>query len=305
MGLFKNLVTFGAAGRIEKKQNAYEDLQEEYQDLYEQMEDRRLQVNQVLEQVIQVKAQSVKSLQNIRKLSKNIQGKDREFMYRQVGNEIEWVNFERIQETLNAGEMALSATKGISAGVGTALGAWALASTLGTASSGTAIAGLSGAAATNATLAWFGGGSLAAGGGGMAAGTAVVGGIVAIPALALMGVFHHLKANKTINKIEQEMNKVLKSMDQIRANILQLDLIEQRSQELIAGLRKAKEVFEHELEQVVRGLNNFGIMTRWIRWIRKAVFKRGYYTESELKQIAYIGGLATNFAAIIDTPVLE
>lgn len=49
----------------------------------------------------------------------------------------------------------------------------------GAASTGTAISSLSGAAATNATLAWLGGGSLAAGGGGMAAGTAVLGTITA------------------------------------------------------------------------------------------------------------------------------
>ncbi len=43
-----------------------------------------------------------------------------------------------------------------------------------TASTGTAISGLSGAALTNATLAWIGGGTLASGGGGMAAGTALL-----------------------------------------------------------------------------------------------------------------------------------
>ena len=48
--------------------------------------------------------------------------------------------------------------------------AMTIATTFGTASTGTAIASLSGAAATNAALAWLGGGALAAGGGGMAAG---------------------------------------------------------------------------------------------------------------------------------------
>lgn len=45
---------------------------------------------------------------------------------------------------------------------------------LATASTGTAISSLSGAAATNATMAWLGGGSIAAGGGGVAAGTAIL-----------------------------------------------------------------------------------------------------------------------------------
>ena len=45
---------------------------------------------------------------------------------------------------------------------------------IGAASTGTLISTLSGAAASNATLAWLGGGSLAAGGGGIAAGTMVL-----------------------------------------------------------------------------------------------------------------------------------
>lgn len=49
-----------------------------------------------------------------------------------------------------------------------------VATTFGTASTSTAISTLSGAAATNATLAWLGGGALAAGGGGTAAGSALL-----------------------------------------------------------------------------------------------------------------------------------
>lgn len=49
-----------------------------------------------------------------------------------------------------------------------------VATTFGTASTGTAISTLFGAAATNATLAWLGGGALAAGGGGTAAGSALL-----------------------------------------------------------------------------------------------------------------------------------
>lgn len=47
-----------------------------------------------------------------------------------------------------------------------------IATTFGAASTGTAISALSGAAFTNAALAWLGGGALATGGGGMAAGSA-------------------------------------------------------------------------------------------------------------------------------------
>ena len=52
--------------------------------------------------------------------------------------------------------------------------AMGVATTFGVASTGTAIASLSGAAATSAALAWLGGGTLVAGGGGVAAGTALL-----------------------------------------------------------------------------------------------------------------------------------
>ena len=65
---------------------------------------------------------------------------------------------------------------GVGAGVAVAaMGptvAMGVATTFGVASTGTAISALSGAAATNAALAWLGGGALAVGGGGMAAGNA-------------------------------------------------------------------------------------------------------------------------------------
>lgn len=76
------------------------------------------------------------------------------------------------------------------------LAAYGSVGLLGTASTGTAIAGLSGAAATNATLAWLGGGSLAAGGFGMAGGAAVLGGIVAAPVLLVGGLMMASKAEE-------------------------------------------------------------------------------------------------------------
>jgi len=68
------------------------------------------------------------------------------------------------------------AAGGVATGIGVAAFApsvtMTIAQTLGTASTGTAISTLYGAAATNAALAWLGGGALATGGGGIAAGEA-------------------------------------------------------------------------------------------------------------------------------------
>ena len=72
----------------------------------------------------------------------------------------------------NAGAGATGAGLGVAVVTMGPKVAMGVATTFGVASTGTAISTLSGAAATNAALAWLGGGTLAAGGGGMAAGNA-------------------------------------------------------------------------------------------------------------------------------------
>lgn len=71
----------------------------------------------------------------------------------------------------NAGMSAVITGLGVSVVTMGPTVAMGVATTFGVASTGTAISTLSGAAATNAALAWLGGGSLATGGGGMAAGS--------------------------------------------------------------------------------------------------------------------------------------
>ena len=88
--------------------------------------------------------------------------------------------------TCDFGQRELQAARNAAGGAGAGLAAGAsvafmaptaamwVATTFGTASTGTAISALSGAAATNAALAWLGGGAAAVGGGGMAAGNALL-----------------------------------------------------------------------------------------------------------------------------------
>lgn len=305
MGFFKNVVTFGASARIDSKVEEFEDLEYEYKSLYQRMESKRESVNKTLEKVVEIKVKSVKSLNKINKISKNLKGKDREFVYRSLGKDIETVDFSKIESTLKAAQIATNATKGISSGIGTALGTWALVSTFGTASTGTAIAGLSGAAATNATFAWLGGGAVAAGGGGIAAGTAVLGGLVAIPALALTGIFSHVQANKKIKEIEKQMNKVIKAIDQIHSNILQLDLINERSEELIISLDKANDVFNQEFKRAYKEIYKIPILSKFLKWTRKNILRRKYFSKKDFENISYIGGVASDFAILIDTKVFE
>lgn len=135
------------------------------------------------------------------------------------------------QKVVEAMEVHHAAT-GVSAGLATAGGVYAAVGALGTASTGASIAGLSGAAATNATLAWLGGGAVAAGGGGMAVGTAVLGGLVAAPALLIGGLVMDSKAQEQLTAAHEfvaevestiaEIDKTRTLMKGYRSNIAEL-----------------------------------------------------------------------------------
>jgi len=85
------------------------------------------------------------------------------------------------------GRAGAAGAGGAAAGAGAAAVTFATVSALATASTGTAISVLSGAAASSATLAWLGGGALAAGGAGVAGGVAVLTSIVGVFAAAAAG----------------------------------------------------------------------------------------------------------------------
>ena len=73
-----------------------------------------------------------------------------------------------------ANRMAVAGGAGLAAGAATSTAVLGLVATYGVASTGTAIGTLSGAAASSASLAYLGGGSVAAGGFGVAGGTFVM-----------------------------------------------------------------------------------------------------------------------------------
>jgi hypothetical protein len=118
---------------------------------------------------------------------------------------------------IEAHRVATGAATMIGASTGASAGTTGLIGLLGTASTGTAISGLSGAAATNATLAWLGGGSLAAGGGGMALGTVVLGGITVAPAVLVGGFVLASRGAKALTEAKAYEAKITTEVAKINA----------------------------------------------------------------------------------------
>ena len=137
------------------------------------------------------------------------------------------------QELKELGNFALEVAGGASAGaVGgalTAIGAYSAATSFASASTGTAISTLSGIAAKNATLAFFGGGSLASGGFGMAGGMMVLGGLVAGPALMVMGLITGYKSQEKLENALANKAQADEVVESLKAAAYQCSAIRRRS----------------------------------------------------------------------------
>ena len=147
----------------------------------------------------------------------------------------------------------------IGAAIGTPVAAWTLVGAFGTASTGAAIGGLSGAAATGATAAWFGGGSLATGGLGVAAAPFVLSGIGIVAGGGVLLTAVALAARKR-NASKEARNTHIKQMDEaerrLEANRRVLECIESRSADIGKRLIQRAAVLEEvKTDQSVNDLS--------------------------------------------------
>ncbi|MGF6989787.1 hypothetical protein M2150_001030 [Lachnospiraceae bacterium PM6-15] len=191
-----------------------------------------------------------------------------------------------------ATSMVGGVASGAMAGAITAFGAYGAAGAFATASTGTAIASLSGAAATNATLCFFGGGSLAVGGLGMAGGTAVLGGLVAGPALAVLGVVVGSKASANKDKAYANLSKAKEFKEEMDA-----------AASLCVGIRKRCVMFNRFLFS----LNS--IFEPLIYEMKQIIVNKGTdfssFKSEEKEVVAEAMAMAGAIKSILDTPILD
>ena len=158
-----------------------------------------------------------------------------------------------------ASSMLGGTAAGAMGGALTAFGAYGAAGWLATASTGTAISTLSGAAATNATLAFFGGGSLAAGGLGVAGGTVVLGGLVAAPALVVIGLIASSKASALKDEAYANLDKARKYEQELKTASVACDGIRRRADmfyRFFVRLESLAMPINYELSEIVEKYKN-------------------------------------------------
>lgn len=188
-------------------------------------------------------------------------------------------------------EVAGGAAAGAVGGALTALGAYGAAMTFASASTGTAIASLSGAAATNATLAFFGGGSLAAGGLGMAGGMAVLGGLVAGPALMVMGMITGAKAQEKLENAlsnKAQADEIVESLDAASVQCVAVRRRTYMFYNLLAHLDSYFLPQIWKMEDIIKS---------------EGTDYREYKPESK-KAIAAAASTACTIKSVLDTPIL-
>jgi len=156
------------------------------------------------------------------------------------------------EEGITFQEMVSGGIGALGAGGLSGLAAYGGAGALASASTGTAIGSLSGVAATNATLAWFGGGSLASGGLGMAGGMAVLGGIIAGPVLAVGGMMLASKAEAAKEDAYSNLELAKTAVEEMKLAQVKTEGIGKKVLELGRVLNQLNEQFKHLLNFTIK-----------------------------------------------------
>ena len=261
------------------------------------------------EEVAQAKESVKKDIENLGKTKLEISAKEiKEFVdcFSQIKNvsltdsvgleELSRLNItesslkEMKQTSLEASDVLSGGIAGIGAGALLGWGTYGGVMALGTASTGAAIGGLSGAAATNATLAWLGGGSLAAGGGGMAVGAAVLGGVIAVAAVLLAGSIFGAKAKEKLNNAYSNLAEAKKAESEMKSAVAELQIIGEKAKEVEEIIRNMA-VFLHKSNDKLRD-----IVARSKNWKQ--------YSNSEKNSVIAAMKNAQLVKGLIDIPLL-
>lgn len=163
--------------------------------------------NKSMDKLGETELEILNSFSSFSEIIEKIQNRPEFAAYNKNGVELPEYDGEELRQVSVGAGVLLGGLGG--AALGTAGGFAAAGATtaavmaLGTASTGTAIASLSGVAATNATLAALGGGAIAAGGGGMALGSTILGATTLGVGLLIGGIIFNVSGHTLSSKADE------------------------------------------------------------------------------------------------------
>ncbi len=235
-------------------------------------EKRSLETTTLMDSIGKQELEILKSFEDFSNIIEKIQGRPEFKNYKKEGIDIPDYEVEELKKISAGAGVLLGGIGG--AAVGTAGGFAAAGATtsavmaLGTASTGTAISTLSGVAATNATLAALGGGSIAAGGGGMALGSAVLGGATLGIGLLIGGIIFNVTGVKLSDKADEayiQAERTEKEVNRILGYLNKLSSVGQQFKATLTELERQYKKRLTILDQIV----NFYEKTEWSEFTDK------------------------------------
>ena len=201
----------------------------------------------------------LKSFEQFSDLIEKIQGRPEFKAYKKEGVNLPKYKAEELRKVSVGASVALGASGGATAGTlgGVAAGGATVTAVyaFGAASTGTAISTLSGAAATNATLAALGGGSLAAGGGGMALGSLVLGGATLGVGLLVSGMIFNATGSKLSDKADEAYAQALRTEKEVDKIVAYSDELTSAAKKFRSSLTKVEGQYKKRLSALDQIIN--------------------------------------------------
>jgi membrane protein implicated in regulation of membrane protease activity len=254
-------VTLGGSKAAENARKLYADSFSSYEITFERYSSLKTEINIVLENI----GFSIASVQPSLIFCQTMLNKAKVKIDQTPSNSH---TVEKLQTFRNLYNSTMTTGFGGAVGGASAAGAWIVVSMVGSASTGAAISGLSGVAAYNATMAWFGGGALAAGGAGMSGGMMILGGIVAAPLVLISTKMSYSNAKKLTLETDKVNNETEKLTESIAEAEQRLDLLQ-------------------EDYAVIQNLNTVYIED--VNLLRATIFPRGRWSKAKQYILQIIG----------------
>lgn len=240
--------------KMKKANDTMKEAQAQHEKNIEKFEGKNKETTQAMDALGQKELEILHSFEKFSSIFERIQNKPEFKTYQKDSVAIPSYDAEDLKTASVGAGVLLGGLGG--AALGTAGGFAAAGATtaavmaFGTASTGTAIASLSGAAATNATLAALGGGAIAAGGGGMALGTTILGATTLGMGLLVGGIIFNFTGSKLSDKADEAYAQMKKAESEISKINKYLDQLKKAASKFETTLCKVDTVYQRHLTQL-------------------------------------------------------
>lgn len=254
------------AVKMKRASNTMKSANQRHEKNLDRFETQNKKTNGDMDRLGTLELEILKSFDDFSRVFDKIKNKPEFKEYHKDGVKIPEYNGEELKKVSVGAGVLIGGLGG--AAVGTAGGFASAGATtaavmaLGCASTGTPIAALSGAAATNATLAALGGGAIAAGGGGMALGTTILGATTLGVGLLVGGIIFNVTGMSISNKADKAQEQVVQAEREINRICVYMKDLSSTATKYETSLRNVNAVFQKHLK-FLEGIVDVAQKTDW------------------------------------------